>query len=168
MKTTHRCVCGIMLAAWAFGLGGCGKPNITVTLDAMDSRDAMPTVEVHLIGVSTAGESSRLHDAAISNYDWAAGRRDEKVFVMKFGEGLENPQTLTPKDPIWGKWNGPKQLVVIASFPPSDDMGGNADPRRLILPLKWNSWSGGEIPIVIRSSGLVCEQAYTPSNPFEE
>jgi len=44
---------------------------------------------------------------------------------------------------------------------------GDADARRLILPLKRSSWQGSSTPIVVKATGLVCDQAYKPNNPFE-
>lgn len=148
-------------------LWGCAR-DFTVRLDAADKMGT-PSVEVHIVGVRNAGEYRRWRDLSMSDY-WADVKLDDKVKVMKFGEGLSNPQVLSTSDVMWkSKWRGAKLLMVLSSFPPSKDLPGDADARRLILPLKWRKWSGsGPVPIVIRPTGVRCDLEYEPWNPFED
>ena len=99
---------------------------------------------------------------------WANLRMDEKTFVVALGQGKANPQVLASSDPIWDEWGGAKMLFVLSSYPPSSDLPGDADPRRLILPLKWRSWLFKPIPIRITPTGIVCDSTYKSWNPFED
>ncbi|NLF29754.1 MAG: hypothetical protein GX591_02565 [Planctomycetes bacterium] len=158
-------VSGIVFLS-VFAGAGCravSRPDVIVTLDAVDSRGASPTVEVHLIGVNNQGRYLNLRD--MTAYDWNAMRAGGEAYVMKFGNDTDRTLTLDSGDPIWRAWDRPRQLFVIASFPPGQDGQG---PRRLVLPLKWNSWIGKDIPISIQQTGLVCQERYKAWNPFED
>ncbi|NQU75998.1 MAG: hypothetical protein HQ546_06790 [Planctomycetes bacterium] len=164
--TSGRCRL-LVAAVLALGLAGCGygRREVVVRLDCKDERGTMPSVKIHMIGVSNPGEYRRLRDLSMTEY-WT-WQKDAKVYEMEMGEGLKNPQILSRKDPIWKNWSEAKLLVVLSSFPPSKDLPGDADARRLILPLKRSSWQGSSTPIVVKATGLVCDQAYKPNNPFE-
>jgi len=172
MKATHPWVVGIVLLSVFVGTG-CrvvSRPDVIVTLDAMNAG-VYPTVEVHVIGVNNDAEFRRLNQVDLStNYNWVREGQNARTYVMKFDNDSEHTQTLKANDPVWKTWDGPKQLFIIASFPPADSPDGGrdgaADPRRLVLPLKWNSWVGKDIPISIQQTGLVCQEGYKPWNPF--
>jgi hypothetical protein len=166
MNRMYRTLSGALILAVAMTCGGC-TPDIQVTLDAVEADGTVPSVEVHLIAVQNASEYRRLRDQPMSEV-WSNLRTDEKTFVMTLGEGRENPQVLSSSDPIWGEWGGAKMLFVLASYPPSIDLPGDADPRRLIVPLKSGYWKSTPIPIRIRTTGIVCDAAYKPWNPFED
>ena len=167
MKTAVRKCGWLVLAIGALSAWGCAR-DVQIKLDARDDRGKMPSVEVHLIGVKNAGEYRRWRDLSMTEY-WTNVQADDRVFVMKLGEGLANPQVLRKSQPVWGtKWRGAKLLFVLSSYPPSRDLPGDSDVRRLVVPLKWSRWTGnGPIPILITPSGLICDLEYKPWNPFE-
>jgi len=152
---------------------GCGGYDVQVKLEAVDERGSMPSVETHLIAVKNTDEYKRLHDMSMSDY-WNNVQIDENTRVMKLGEGRDNPQVLSKTDSIWRKqWKDAKLLFILTSYPHSSDMPGNADPRRLILPLEKTSWDksywgSDTIPVVIKPQGSSCRRAYKPWNPFKE
>ena len=73
-------------------------------------------------------------------------------------------QTLSAKDPIWDKWYANKNdksvyhLYVIGQLPGVfDDLPGDRDVRRQILPLNVEEWPSGtkDILIQVRPTGIV-------------
>ena len=86
---------------------------------------------------------------------------DAKLFLR------ENYQSLAVDDPKWAEWlrTGALHLVLIADLPgPVSDQTGNADPRRLILPLDRAAWDRKlqKLQIVVQESGL---RLMTPRRP---
>ncbi len=158
-----------LLPIWA--AAGCGY-NVEVKLDARDDQGTMPSVAVHLVAVKNKDEYQRLHDIPMTEY-WDAPQVDGNTFVMKMGEGKDNPQVLSKKNPIWDEqWKDAKLLFVMTNYPGGRDMPGNADARRIILPLKKGSWNRayfGEvnIPLVITAKGVACQRSYESWDPFE-
>jgi len=163
------CFCAVLSALFVAGCGS--RRGFEVGLTAADSQGRKPSVEVHMIGVRNAGEYRHWRDLSVSEY-WQSVQLDPKVYVMKFGEGLPDPQTLEANNEIWKtKWDGAKMLFILSSFPPGKDLPADADARRLMLPLDWKhcwEYTKRPIPIVIRSTGLVCDESYDCDNPFED
>src|SRR5262249_31109192 len=98
---------------------------------------------------------------SVSDY-WKPGdslRNDAPKAVLAFGQGRPTTQVLSSTDPIWKKWiaTGAMHLVVLADLPGiSSDRTGNADPRRLILPLDAAQWNKktDQLEIVVQESGV--------------
>ncbi len=156
---------GVCLSAVACG---CKDPRVEVTLDSADAglRDkigAVQSIQVDIVGVNDV-EFRRWQQVSMNEY-WEpdnAMRRSAKKVVMTFGEGYPSTQVLQDDNPIWKVWKDERQatrLFILAYMPwIQADQPGDADPRRIILPLKpdcWEGWFGNnEIPVVVGSGGL--------------
>ncbi len=162
-----------MAAVLACVLGGCGgfgggpKYDITVSLDeAWTSGGRTPTLEVDLVGAN-ASQAGPLRSASVGQY-FSAGdpfRAAQDKATLTFTSQDASPKVLSKSDPIWSKWNaaGATDLFVLVNLPGvAQDQPGDADPRRLILPLDPARWTGRELSIAIRRSGPV---VLTPQKP---
>jgi len=164
------------LVAFAGFIGGCsnkprmGRYTIEVSLDpSLATSAAVPSIEVDIIGVSPA--RAAVWDAqSLNNYFAAANmeRQTADRHTMTFGAGSTAPQTLSSTDDMWDKWmaGGATQVYVMASLPGiSTDAAGEADPRRLILPLDTRHWERGQtIKVEVRRNSL---EALTGPKPIE-
>jgi hypothetical protein len=160
-------VFGLLLVALL--MGGCRTITVSATNDICQK-----SVEVHLVGVNRF-EKSRWASASITEY-WKPGsdlRKSSKGYRYTIQYPLR-PETLgkeeTPcrkvlaedgKDPIWAIWKArsAEYLFVLADLPRGasqfEDMDGNADARRLCLPLAANCWSKGKIDLSIEAANIV-------------
>jgi hypothetical protein len=163
MKRTTTGLCGLVMLAGAVFVPGCPvrfETTLKVDDSLRDKSGAMPSVEVHLIGINDT-ELKQWQDRSVSDY-WRNVKLDPEVYVMKFGEQLPNPRVLTIKDPIWDRWDRRSAMwvVVLSSHPAADDKPGDSDMRRKILPRdpdRWayNYWGKDQVTIVIsKSRGL--------------
>jgi hypothetical protein len=170
MGTMNKAVLVIGSLALTFLAAGCGEGpfNVQVGLDDNDTglRDkigSVKTVEVDLVGVNES-ELERWKQMSVKEF-WEpdnAIRAGAKKYVMTFGQGNLPKQILVKKDPIWKIWIGDrkaKYLVVLAYLHWIKDQPGEADPRRVILPLEvekwdWSLWGADTIPIQIGSGGM--------------
>jgi hypothetical protein len=140
-----------IIACWVVacaGMIGCGckhesKPyNVTVSLDPRFT--SKPAIEVHLVGVNDS-EDRMWNTYAMSKY-WSASdtlRQSAPKYVMSFGQGKPDSQTLSADNKIWNDWlsRGATRLYVLAFLPEKfDDAPGDQDPRRRILPLDRCQW----------------------------
>ncbi|MCD6303485.1 MAG: hypothetical protein J7M21_00810 [Planctomycetes bacterium] len=151
--------------------GGCGTGpfNVEVFLDQADAglRDkigAVRSIEVNLVGVNEI-EYQRWQQMSMNAY-WEPDnpiRASAKKIVMTFGQGHDSKQTLKKNDPIWNVWlkqRKAKYLFVLAYMPwITADQPGQADPRRIILPLdikRWDMylWGSETIPIQLGAGGI--------------
>ena len=143
-----RCLAvGVLLIS----LAGCGTStgtfNVVVKMDdAWGSRSALPSVEVHLVGVNNSEYAAMSTEKMTKYWKETSGAADTKRRrVMKFGQSLPPEQTLPKSDAIWQEWkkNNCRYLFVLADIPevrPDQDKDGDADARRLILPLEVQAW----------------------------
>jgi hypothetical protein len=171
MGTMNRAVLVIGTLALAFLAGGCdpGPFNVEVLLDDNDTglRDkigSVKSIEVDFIGVNES-ELERWKQMSVNSF-WEpdnAIRAGAKKHVMTFGQSNLPKQVLLKKELIWKTWiadRGAEYLVVVAYLPwIQKDQPGEADPRRVILPLKvskweWSLWGADTIPVQIGSGGM--------------
>jgi hypothetical protein len=167
----NKVVLVIGTLALAFLAGGCdpGPFNVEVFLDENDVglRDkigAVRSIEVDLIGVNES-ELDRWKQVPVSSF-WEpdnAMRLSAKKHVLTFGQGHLPKQILLKKDQIWRTWIEDRQakyLIVMAYLPwIQKDLPGDADPRRVILPLErgqweWSAWGATTIPIQVGAGGM--------------
>jgi hypothetical protein len=140
--------------------------NVKVTLDG---PLADTSVQVDLVGANELADLPKWQSYSVTDY-WQpnnAFRRDARKSTMQFGRGKPNTQTLLGSDPHWEEWlrTGALDLVIVADLPGAvTDQMGNADPRRLILPLDRAVWGRNvdTIEILIQESGL---RLLTPRKP---
>jgi hypothetical protein len=133
------------------------------------------SVTVHLVGV-TETEYAKWYGKSMTEYwDTNDALRNGAVkgkycYQMDF-TGSNNILTLSPDgagEQIWEAWQkrGAVYLFVLADLPGEHkDSPGNADDRRLILPLEgqhwpWMFWGKTEIPITINGSGINCPRKH--------
>jgi len=136
---------------------GCTKVNVIATNDICPK-----SVEVHLVGVNRF-EKDQWEAVSMADY-WKPGnklRESAKGYthVIRFGKG-PCKYTLSEKDPIWRDvWKARKAayLFILADLPGIfPDLAGNADARRLSLPLPPRGWGmTKEIDISIEPSNIV-------------
>jgi hypothetical protein len=122
---------------------------------------------VDVVGVNPAG-LSRWQEYSMSSY-WKDGdplRRDSKSdrFTFSFAEGQPLTQTLSVTNAQWNVWKakGVTHLVVLAELPgPPDEKRGDANTRRLTLPLGECHWAKGTstLNVLVQQSGI---QVLTP------
>lgn len=150
-------------------MAGCRTITVTATDDICKK-----SVEVHLVGVNRF-EKSRWESVSMTEY-WKPGsdlRKSSKgyrhtiQFPLRAGALLkeETPchKVLAEEDkvPIWGIWKArsAEYLFVLADLPRGvrkfEDLSGNADARRLCLPLGKDCWERGKIVLSIEAAGIV-------------
>lgn len=161
--------CWIALLAGISGCASAPKPTpyeIAVTLDpALEGT----SLQVDLVGANELSDLPKWQNYSVTEY-WQPGnafRRDANNVTLSFGRGQPMTQTLSSTDPRWAEWlrTGALYLVILADLPGAvNDQAGNADPRRLILPLDRAAWGSktNQIEIVVQESGL---RLVTPRRP---
>jgi len=174
MKSASRFVIFSWLAAAlvALLLAGCAtvpKPSPYNIQIKLDPALAGTSLQVDLIGANETSDLPKWQSYSVSEY-WQPGnafRRDARKVTIAFGRGQPTTHTLASTDKQWAEWlrTGALHLVVIADLPGTvSDQVGNADPRRLILPLDRAAWGSkvNTIEIVVQESGL---RLMTPRRP---
>jgi hypothetical protein len=161
-----------LFAAALLLAGGCASApkarifNVKVTLDPALAGSSL---QVDLIGANPISDLPKYESYSVSDY-WKPGdslRHDATKAVLAFGQGRPMTQTLSSTDPIWKKWiaTGAMHLVVLVDLPgiPAD-RAGNADPRRLILPLDGAQWKSktDSLEILVQESGARLMTAKKP------
>ena len=156
------------LAAWS---AGCQRYQVTVSLDE-GLRDAgmMPSLEVDLVAVNES-ELDRWTHYSVNEYFASDDvfRHDADRYTMTFADSDADPKTLVPNDPIWRLWRkkSARQLVVLVHLPGDyQDLPGQQDVRRLILPLSAIKglplWPATAIDLVVKKSGVVSLTSLKP------
>jgi len=135
----------------AIGCGGMGRYNVHVALDHQGFRrelNTIPSVEVNLVAVN-ASEYPVWHGYSVTQY-WTPDNplrvtsvRQGQGKVLTFGEQPPFEQVLRRADPVWDTWadKGAMHLIILSNYPRvSTDLPGDADVRRVILPLAKRRW----------------------------
>lgn len=164
MKNTAQRLCGLA-ALFVLGLlAGCNSApvarNFNVRVE-IDAALAASSVQLDLVGANAVSDLPKWQTYSVSDY-WQPGdpmRRDSEKAVLRFGPGRPTVQTFSGGDPIWNRWlgTGALYLVVLVDLPGiAADRDGNADPRRLILPLNKAEWTRGieTIELRVQESGI--------------
>jgi len=155
----------VLLAA--AGCTGIGKYNVRLGVNpALQSQ----SVQVDVIGVNDTNYAM-WEQYSMGQY-WSPGDKlrvgsEGAKVTFYFGLNREAVQTLPISAEKWKQWKsqGCRHLFVLADLGAVSDAPGEADPRRLILPLETHRWRGrpsNPIRIQIRESGIACE---TPPKP---
>ncbi len=119
------------------------------------------SIQIDLIGANPVSDLPKWQTTSVTEY-WQpdnAQRRDADKGVLQFGPGKPNVQTFASTDPVWNRWlsTGATYLVVLVDLPGiSADREGNADPRRLILPLDVKKWPSDvkALELRVQESGI--------------
>ena len=151
------------LSLWVLFASGCVR---TVCVEAVGIGDK--SVEVNLVGINDL-EFSRWENMSMTEY-WKPGspmRINAPRYIMKFGQDLTRKQCLRKDDEIWKAWDKRNDiyLFILADLPGEHaDQIGNADTRRLILPIRWQCWDWlqNRLDISLEPGGIIC---FTPPKP---
>jgi hypothetical protein len=165
MKSSLRLTSFLALAGLVLGLlAGCSTaptPTQYSLSFKLDKALEGTSLAVDIIGANAVSDLPKWEAYSITDY-WQPGnvtRRDADKASLEFGRGRPTTQVFSSTDPKWNQWlkTGALHVVVIVDLPgiPSDKQG-NADPRRLILPLDKAQWPSGQktIEVLIQESGV--------------
>lgn len=119
------------------------------------------SIQIDLIGANAVSDLPKWQTASVTEY-WQPDnpqRRDADKAVLQFGPGKDNVQIFSGNDAIWNRWitTGAMHLVVLVDLPGiAKDREGNADPRRLILPLDGKKWPSDikTLDLRVQESGI--------------
>jgi hypothetical protein len=157
-----------LIPAWLLGLSlvisGCAsvpKPRPYTIKVELDPALVGSSLQVDLIGANQVSDLPKWESYSVTEY-WQpdnVARRDARKATLQFGRGRSEAQMFSATDPRWSEWmsTGALYLVVIADLPGSwTDRAGNADPRRVILPLDSAEWGKGTetIEFTIQEGGV--------------
>jgi hypothetical protein len=128
---------------------------------------------VDIVAVNST-EVGRWENVSMTEY-WSRPdslRNGADKFEMAFAPGNTSPKTLKASDPIWTKWGAPDpykkpgmQLFILADLPGMhQDLPGNQDDRRVMLPLDQSRWDGEQpIRVTVQQGRLRSETS--PKEP---
>ena len=140
-------------------LGGCSSSvptarNFNLKIE-IDPALAGSSIQLDIVGANAVSDLPKWQTYSVSDY-WQPGdamRRDSDKAVIHFGHGKETVQVFSGTNPIWDRWvrTGALYIVVLVDLPGlAADRDGNADPRRLILPLDTHEWPSDVTTIELR------------------
>lgn len=164
MNTPRFSLLAVLAAAIALLAAGCASgPQATAFNVKVELAPSLAgsSIQVDLIGANSVSDLPKWQTISVSDY-WQpenAQRRDADKAVLQFGPGKANVQTFSSTDPVWQRWisTGAMHLVVLVDLTGiSSDKEGNADPRRLILPLDVKKWPADvkTIELRLQESGI--------------
>lgn len=172
MKTSSRLRSILGFALLFLVFAGCASvptPRAYGVKVTLDSTLVGSSVQIDLVGVNEVADLPKWQSYSVTEY-WQPNnsfRRDARKYTMQFGRDTPTSQTLIATDPRWSEWlrTGALHLVIVADLPGAQtDQVGNADPRRLILPLDKAAWGGNteNLEVLVQESGL---RLMTPRKP---
>jgi len=171
VQSVWRLLLFVVLAAFV-GCSETGRFDVMVSLERTGFKaevGTIPSIEVNLVGINEV-EYPEWYRQSMTGY-WEPDQamritavRKGYAHVMTFGEEQPVQHVLYRSNAIWREWEakGARYLYVLCNFPRNaDDQQGNADPRRLVLPLEKNRWRNylwGKrvISVEVTPSGLIC------------
>jgi len=103
------------------------------------------SVQVDVIGVSRDERDLYANKSVTEYFEPGDSLRQSAVKEsLIFGRHTSSLQSISASDPIWSRWieeRGAEYVVFLADVPGlKEDKPGNADSRRLILPLDKAKW----------------------------
>ena len=153
--TTHKGLSLALLLVMAalVGCTGMGRFDLEVTLDQnafQAELSTIPSVEVNFIGVN------RVEHPVWSNYSinkyWmpenpqrVSAARQQQTAAITFDQQSPFRQVISRTNRVWDRWRakGAMHLIVLCNYPrTSQDKPGDADVRRVVLPLDKQRWAG--------------------------
>ena len=142
-------------------LGGCETTQLPDPYDyrlELGSDLQGASIQVDMIGVPAA-ELERWRNKSITAY-WEPGDADRMAAPKKtvvFSKDTESSQMLLSTDRVWQTWiqnENATSIVILADLPGiRKDAPGNADSRRIILPLAAAAWDERPQLITLRITG---------------
>lgn len=163
MKSAQQLLVFLFAAVLLTGFG-CNsntvKPRAFEVRLTVDPALANTSLQVDLVGANTLADLPKWASYSVTEY-WQPDnplRRDASHLCAQFGRGMPTLVTVGRDHPHWQTWlkSGVAHLVILADLPGvSNDQAGNADPRRLIIPLDKKLWNGkAPLEILIQEGGL--------------
>jgi hypothetical protein len=160
---------GVLSLALLAGCATAPKPSAYEIVVTLDPSLQGASLQVDLVGANELSDLPKWQNYSVTEY-WQPGnafRRDANNVTLAFGRGQPMTQSLASTDPRWTEWlrTGALHLVILADLPGAmSDQMGNADPRRLILPLDRAAWGSktNRIEVVVQESGI---RLVTPRRP---
>jgi hypothetical protein len=149
--------CQSVYQYWPFQRSS-NKPKAYTINIGLDDMLAGMSLQVEVIGTNPT-DLSKWESLSVSQY-WQPGnvqRRDANKVTYDFGRGKPATVSLPLSDPKWNQWldGGATHLVILADLPTlAVDQPGNADSRRLVLPLGKDHWKESTIDILVQESGV--------------
>ena len=135
------------------GCTGMGRFDLDVSLDhnAFQAElSTIPSVEVNFIAVNRS-EFAVWNAYSVNKY-WlpddpqrVSSTRQGQTAVVTFGEQPPYRKYISRTNVIWDRWRskGAMHLVVVCNYPrTAEDKPGDADVRRVVLPLEKQRWAG--------------------------
>ncbi|MFT3784278.1 MAG: hypothetical protein QM790_19900 [Nibricoccus sp.] len=164
MKSALHLLSCCLLTLGLLGSAGCAsntvKPRAFEVRVKVDESLANTSLQVDLIGANSLADLPKWTTYSITEY-WQPDnplRKDATHLTAQFGRGLPITVTVPRDHPHWLSWlkSGVAHLVIIADLPGiANDQLGNADPRRLIIPLDKKLWPRrAPLEILVKDSGL--------------
>jgi hypothetical protein len=160
----------VFVAVVCAGCGSWPKDIIVREDKSLNDGGTWAVVEVHLIGVSKV-DLPRWQGQSVSDY-WSPGGMgrtpNPDTKVIRLGTG-STTVTIGKQDPIWKKWtnDGKTDMVVLADLKGvREGQAGQADPRRLVVPIKKVRYANNvqQITISVERNGVTL---LTPVEPEE-
>jgi hypothetical protein len=165
MKTPHLAFVAPALLALGLLLAGCASgpqpKNFQLNFELAPSAVGS-SIQIDVIGANEISDVPRWNTVLVTEY-WQPNnpmRRDANKAVLQFSPGKANTQSLLSTDPIWNRWlaSGADYLVVLVDLPGfvSERREGNADPRRLVLPIDGRKWGSDvkSLNFTVKESGI--------------
>ncbi len=152
----------LLAAATVLTLAGCNTKPVPSAFNLqfdLDPSLAGTSLELDLVGANPVSDLPKWQTYSVSDY-WQPGnvmRHDADKAELTFGEGKGTTQTFSSADPSWDRWlnSGATNLIILVDLPGiSSDKEGNADPRRLIVPLDIHKWASNTLVFRIQESGI--------------
>jgi hypothetical protein len=168
----------LVIAFLALASVGCCDPQrykVTIELDPdMKQRlaDLNRDMVVDIVAIPP-GEYQRWEDYPMTKYftppyELRNSVKDE-VVTLTFNAN-NTSKSIAENDPVWNKWlagansKSPPHLYILAQLPgTTEDLQGDKDPRRQILPLGSCRWDGAkEIKVLVQRDRIKTTTGYKP------
>lgn len=152
----------VAFAVVAFsGCSSAPKPTQYSLKIEIDGALASSSIQLDIVGANAVSDLPKWETYSVSEY-WQPGnpmRRDADKVVLSFGEGKPTVQYFSSDNGAWQRWlnSGARYLVLVVDLPGiAADREGNADARRLILPLDKRKWPRGVdvLELRVQESGI--------------
>lgn len=146
---------------------GCSKYPANLVIGC-EGEIVSKSVEIHVVGVNFS-EKALWEQMSMSEY-WKPGNQmaassQSRRCAFYLGRNQSANFTVSKKEypELWRKWEeiDASHIVILVDMPISNtlykDEFGNADSRRLCLPLKSCCWKGGEIEFEVQSGSIIAK-----------
>jgi hypothetical protein len=166
MKFSKLLALGVGVTSCLFfvALSGCASAptptNYSLKIE-LDQVLVGSSILMDVVGANAVSDLPKWESYSVSDY-WQPGnpmRRDSDKVSLDFGDGKPTIQYFSSENPAWQRWlnSGARYVVMVVDLPGiAADRVGNADARRLILPLDKRQWPKGvdTLELRVQESGI--------------